>query len=440
MGWRSVRIRTTDTDTRLRVDPSWERASRRSQAHRRTPGFRFAWPRLTASPSTAIWKRRLPRRWRMTPSSGNPGRSTITRFARPAAARIVLGAVPRVAALVGVEQHAQRQAPQAPDAAQRPQRELDHDQRRAGRPDPLPVEPLRVAAEGLVGRGRRPRGRRGGPPGACRRPGPRCVSQVQACGCVGQLLDRLHPQLVEHRCWRAGRACWIPTGSDVRLESSTHSRSRRSIALAPLGHEAHGVGAGVDLPGVQHRRLGGAEVAGAATSTRRLTKPAKSRPTWAGAHQVGAVLAEAGQAVDLEDVELVLRVEAHVDAGAVVAAQGLEGADRDLLGLAGQRLADRRRADAAGWSRPLLAGLVLVGVDLRGRRRSPARTGGNASRRAVAEQADVDLAALDVLLDQHRLRCTRRRSPPRPRGSSSSSLTTFRPNETASFFGLTISG
>ena len=118
-------------------------------------------------------------------------------------------------------------------------------------------------------------------------------------------------------------------------------------------------------------------------------------------HQIGTVLAQAGKAVRLQHVEVVVGVHAHVDAGAVVEAESRERAHGDLLGLRGELPGDGRgahRMDLAAAA----AGLVLVGVDL-GAVAEAQQHRRQRLRRGVAQQSDVDLAALDVLLGQHRL-------------------------------------
>ena len=114
------------------------------------------------------------------------------------------------------------------------------------------------------------------------------------------------------------------------------------------------------------------------------------------------MLAQAGQAVDLQHVEAPLPVQPHVDPGAIVDAQAFEGPLGDLDRLGGQCLADGRRAGVRDRS-AASSGLVLVGVN-GGRAFSEYQLHGREGfGRVVAQQADVDFSALDELLGQHGL-------------------------------------
>ena len=124
------------------------------------------------------------------------------------------------------------------------------------------------------------------------------------------------------------------------------------------------------------------------------------------AHQVGAVLAQARQRVGLQDVELPLVVEPHVDAGAVVQAEHAEGLGWRCSGaFIRQLVPDGRRADGMDGA-AALPGLVLVGVNLR----AVAEVEQDRLKRlhrVVAQDADVDLPARDVLLGEERAGETR---------------------------------
>ena len=110
------------------------------------------------------------------------------------------------------------------------------------------------------------------------------------------------------------------------------------------------------------------------------------------------MLTEAGQAVHLQHVKVVLGVHPHVDPGAVVEAQRRERTHRDLLSLRGELVGDRRRAQRLDRA-PAAAGLVLVRIDL-----GPVAEAQHHRReglgRGVAQQPHVDLPAVDVLLGE----------------------------------------
>ncbi len=224
-------------------------------------------------------------------------------------------------------------------------------------------------------------------------PGP-CV------GRVGEGPHRLHAQIVEEGGGARDRLL-DPHG--VR----GGARHRHPVPepaldhLPALGHEAHRVGARVDPAGVEDRRFGSTEVAGArdldqAVDERREVEAQMSRPD-----EIGAALGQAREAVGLEDVEASLPLEAHVDTGAVLQPEGLEGPDRNLLGPAADLLPDRRRADVLD-DPSASTGLVLVAID-RGAIAESQLHRRKRLRGVVPEEADVDLPAFDELLDEDRL-------------------------------------
>lgn len=117
---------------------------------------------------------------------------------------------------------------------------------------------------------------------------------------------------------------------------------------------------------------------------------------------VGAVLSKAGKAVDLQNVEIPLRVETHVHAGAVIAPQGREGAQGDILGFFRQLLADRSRTEPSDLpTRRAL--LVIDRVDGRAALSKNDFAGRQRHGRIVAEKADVDFSPFDILLHENRL-------------------------------------
>ena len=310
-----------------------------------------------------------------------------------------LVALGRVPSLVAVQQHAEREPSEDPDAAEGSQGVLQHHQGCPGAPDPLSVEPLRVAAESLPHRvGGGGNVEVGDQQGAPVEP-PSGLPRV-GLGLVGEFRHGPHAHLAEDPAGPLrgpGQAERI-----VGAARCLHPRLQRALhAVAALGDVLEGPLRHVGRPTVHHRRLRGAEIAGAGHLHQAVHEGREVEADMGRADQVRPVLAQAGKAVGLQHVQIVVGVHAHVDAGTVVQAQRRERAHRDLLGPLGQVIGDGRRAH--GLDLPAAAaGLVLVGVDLgtvaEAQHHRRERLG-----RAVAEEPDVDLAALDILLGQHGL-------------------------------------
>ena len=244
---------------------------------------------------------------------------------------------------------------------------------------------------------------------------PLAVSQVSTVCSLQRSRHRVEGQFAKSRLQPLPRLL----EPDLIVRAGMKRGPLPEVALHPipaLDHVLESSGARFGRAAAEPRRVRGAEVAGARDFDESSDETGEVQTDFGRTDKVRAVLPQAGKAVDLEDVEVALVVESHVDARAVGAPQRREGADGDLLRVQSQLLADGGGADG-GDLPATAAGLVLVGVDGRALGPEIELHRRKRLRRVVAEEADVDLPALDVLLGEHALAELVEDHARRPRGA-----------------------
>ena len=227
-----------------------------------------------------------------------------------------------VLALIGVQHHPEMDPSERADASQRPQCVLEHHERATGPPHTLAVEPFGVAAESLTQRGicrwhvEVREQQDAAVEASCRLP-------HVGLGLVGEVGDWSQSDIGE------GAPCPLSRPGEAQrvvgparelyplLQGTLH-------LVATLGDELESALGRIDCPCIHRRGLRRSEVASARHLDETVDECREVQPDMCGAHEVRPVLAETGQAVDLEDVDVVVRVHPHVDACAVEKAEHRE--------------------------------------------------------------------------------------------------------------------